>query len=1246
MISLGDIIVHFLGDDQQLTDVMDRAEQRSRTVGDVIGRVFENAAGVALGGAILGGFRAIGDALLSIPQQAFGAISSFEQMRASINALTAKEYLKANIADSFTEALQVAKPAAEETIKWMEKLAIQSPFNASDVQAAYQLAQSYGFLGTAARSVEEAQQKGLVTAQRLTQSMLNYVAATGQSPATMERVAMALGQMSTAGKVMAGDLNQLTSAGISAKQILADEFAGGSVAKLQEMIQAGLIPADQAVLAIVKDMELMGGAAKEASNTWGGLTASLQDIASFAWRDLFTPALDALRPVMIGIVEALQGSAVQGAIQELGQRFGNVATQIVSTFGPAMAYVQRLWQDWQPAIDTAINLISQFGGILADLGSQAFAWGQNLINQFAIGIADAAGAVADALGGIGDLVTFWLQPGSPPRLLPDIDQWGKEAAQVYLDAWGTADLKGLNTLSEAVSNVLNVNGQSGAMAREQGLLAQAVDQMRTAGKISVETYDQIRQAAGTAGDQVVATVEAYTAQIKATNDLQEAQATLERTSGDLTEASSALNAAQSTGDQDAIAAARIRLQQITAERSAAQAKARAAKAEQSQAQQQVDRQTELLNLMKRQLDMMDKKGKGGGGGGGKETDQEAQKLARLTKAQRDYAFATADTAGQIRMLEEEVSKLADTDPEYYQKKLQLDQLRERQAKEQTKTMEDTARQQQRLADAAWDYEFATASTEKKLAMLNERQAKLNPQSEDYYKNMLRIRQVEDQLAREREAEAKKEEGRTKKAGGRKASGKAGGLPKAGSAKGTPGAAIRDAATGVVNDVKQRIEEKKAEMIADMQRSVIDLRTRLNNFLSNLIQPETPGKILTGLGTILGTVITWVGERVPAVISAFHAWSIAALMWVQEAWPGVMQGLGTLGANVITAIGQTLPGIIASLRNWSMALIAWITVYGPDMLAAFGSMVGQLLDAIGANLPGIVQALAQWGQALTNWVIAHGPDLMRELGNLLLQVRGWISERAPAIREQIDQWGVMFVTWVATTTPQLIFALGTLLGEFLGWIISQVPLLDQFLTGWITVFMVWPQKIWDGLVGYLESFLNQVGTWISQAGVNLGNNTSLGTAMVNGIRKGISDLWGGLVNWFKDKVKSLLAAGQDALDSHSPSEEARKRLGRPVPQGMRLGLNDEMPNLLDTMRGNVSKVIQAGKNAVEPIIAPFGVGGTNSGGLLGQLETVIRTMTPASSGITFTGDVQINDPVDLEIFLQRVKATLVRQMSQS
>lgn len=100
------------------------------------------------------------------------------------------------------------------------------------------------------------------------------------------------------------------------------------------------------------------------------------------------------------------------------------------------------------------NLAAAMGVDFNQLAQNSEQWGANIVTQLARGMANAFSAVITVLNQLGQAIANWLAPGSPPKILPEIDLWGQQTAQEWLNGFAAADVSTLTELSGMVENFL------------------------------------------------------------------------------------------------------------------------------------------------------------------------------------------------------------------------------------------------------------------------------------------------------------------------------------------------------------------------------------------------------------------------------------------------------------------------------------------------------------------------------------------------------------------------------------------------------------------------------------------------------------------------------------------------------------------------------------------------------------------------------------------------------------------------
>lgn len=123
----------------------------------------------------------------------------------------------------------------------------------------------------------------------------------------------------------------------------------------------------------------------------------------------------------------------------------------------------------------------------------------------------------------------------------------------------------------------------------------------------------------------------------------------------------------------------------------------------------------------------------------------------------------------------------------------------------------------------------------------------------------------------------------------------------------------------------------------------------------------------------------------------------------------------------------------------------------------------------------------------------------------------------------------------------------------------------------------------------------------------------GTDFVNGLIAGMEKREGALYKKVRQIVSNTVAEARKAEDAHSPAKIPAKKIGKPFMQGIEMGMNDYMPSLLKSVKGNVNDIITAGTGTINSNYKTF----NNNTNVARQGNTVInqtnnftsRTLSP-------------------------------------
>lgn len=234
-------------------------------------------------------------------------------------------------------------------------------------------------------------------------------------------------------------------------------------------------------------------------------TAAMPDVLGTSQQRLM-----AFRTEITNLKEAL-GSKLQpflNALLDTGMRMIPVLERLANGFATLM-------QPVAAAIKAAGPLIV---GELEKIIAVVAPYGEGITQSLANGIRQGAVYVLAAMMVLRGIITYWLKPGSPPKLLPDLTDWGSGAAEAWFKGWTEADYGTLREMSGAMQGILSGLVAEGALEQGQAnpllramraQVAAAMNELRATGTISEATFAGLRGAGGPAGAAAEALARSY-----------------------------------------------------------------------------------------------------------------------------------------------------------------------------------------------------------------------------------------------------------------------------------------------------------------------------------------------------------------------------------------------------------------------------------------------------------------------------------------------------------------------------------------------------------------------------------------------------------------------------------------------------------------------------------------------------------------------------------------------------------------
>lgn len=811
----------------------------------------------------------------------------------------------------------------------------------------------------------------------------------------------------------------------------------------------------------------------------------------------------------------------QSTISDMVKKLGGISFMpVFELFKGAMAKLAGFLSD--PALEEAATSVS-------DVLRVAFEYGVSAAEWFADGISAIVSYVSEVMSSLADTIAYWLQPHSPPKVAPNIDQWGQSTAQLYMDSWGDANFDSFDTLSSLIETNLRNLVDMGEMSKgnlienilgSRNTIALITEEMERTGKISEELLSQLLSNAGESADELRDVIKAYEEQANAAKEAENAQIRLDKASQGVADAESELQDAienkNNLSDEEQIKAVQLARKKVEdakkeedlAKKAMALAKERVDLA--VKASDAAKNRLKILEdenaLIKEQKDLLASMGGGGGGGGG---DSEAKKAERekkaLEEAERRYNTELMTTEERLAAARAELEQMNPNTAEYYNKKLEVKRLEEefngQQEAAQKKREEDLKKEEEavkKVEDAEWDYNFSLQDKNGKIDMLREKLKGLNPDSVEYYKVLGDIARLEAEVAKETE----KKGSAAKKAGGES----------------------KNAAQGLIDAANKAREAqaKLSQQVDNTKNRIVMLHLKTGRFINDVqsfgvklikafLDPvATAGRLSLTINTLSRNIrkfldfkvdnqsLTLFFDRLEMSIRRFIRNTIGTATNTSGFISKLVSSWFMAGNMVAKSFIDGLRYIYIGLKPVFQFMYAKLRdSFSPANLAAAGVSFSAFLSS---QIDSFSLFFSNLASNIGLWIQQYGPSIMESVKGIASAVISWIPNAESALVTFLLNLATTIANNITTILPSIVNAILPLAQSFLSWyptaqgefymkvsslltgigdiVIAALPAIVTALAALIGPITEWVITALPTLANNLGAFLSSITSWIT------------------------------------------------------------------------------------------------------------------------------------------------------------------------
>ena len=367
-----------------------------------------------------------------------------------------------------------------------------------------------------------------------------------------------------------------------------------------------------------------------------------------------------------------------------------------------------------------------------------------------------------------------------------------------------------------------------------------------------------------------------------------------------------------------------------------------------------------------------------------------------------------------------------------------------------------------------------------------------------------------------------------------------------------------------------------DITADMEM----LGTNVSSFLLNNFLPMV-GNILSGLPALVDGIFT---TLLPQLLT---------------------RGMEMI-TNLSTGVTTSLPELLASANESATQFLGSITERLPEMLDKGIEIIKNVADGVMQNMPAIISAVGEMINSFVNFILENLPLILEKGIEIIQYVANGIVQNLPAV----------------------VNAITNVLSQFLSTIVSHLP---EILQKGIEM----AGKIASGLIEAIPTVLSACGEIIKNIFSKFKETDwlQIGKDIITGIKNGIVNAAHMIYDAIRDIAERAFETVTDFFDIGSPSKLMADEVGRWLPAGIAVGIEDNLSPLTDAMTelGTVSG-IDYQSNLAKKSAYGYGAGMAAGDGSMGQVVALLERYLPNIGSDIYMDGAKVGKVVNKQLGL--------------
>ena len=368
--------------------------------------------------------------------------------------------------------------------------------------------------------------------------------------------------------------------------------------------------------------------------------------------------------------------------------------------------------------------------------------------------------------------------------------------------------------------------------------------------------------------------------------------------------------------------------------------------------------------------------------------------------------------------------------------------------------------------------------------------------------------------------------------------------------------------GKVTLFKSALEGAKIAVSDELTPTLKEFVTFGSEGLSQLTEAfKTDGMdgAIEAFGTILTNGLTMITSKLPEVVTAGATLLQSLITGITQNSSTIVSAAVQILNTLISTIGTSAPQLLSAGLQIVNELVLGISSTIPTLIPTAISMLNEIKNSIITNLPILKDAAITLLESLASSITSNLGDLLDTASSIVLELSDALVACAPDLMTAAMTIITQLLLGLIDNTPQLVNCMISIRTAMLAAILNNLP---ELVEAGITIIGQYIAGVTQEIPHLIEMFpelIDKIAAKFTEY-----DWSSIGTAIIQGIKNGILNATSLIKDAAKAAAQSAYDAAKNKLNINSPSKLFRDDIGKAIPEGMALGIDNNTKYVTDAM----------------------------------------------------------------------------------